>query len=196
MPFYRRFRMGAGHPFSVFKRGGRPCYVVQFKNEAGEFLPARSTGQETKAAAIETAYRWMREGIPQKNGVVSAEAYKILDAIRKTDFTKAEGEKIASELRRKGILKSYVLTESREAVDFGDFLTNFWTWETSPYIAEKLRKKHSIHRLHANSQLLTVQRYWLPFFSGRALGELTKADIAAFIKTARKHRGAMDRGGI
>jgi hypothetical protein len=63
------------------------------------------------------------------------------------------------------------------------FLTDFWTWETSPYIAEKKRKQHGIHKYYVKAQFLAAQKYWIPFFQGRILGSLKRADIEAFSKT-------------
>jgi hypothetical protein len=43
-----------------------------------------------------------------------------------------------------GFLKTYVMAGSRQTVDFALFLTNFWDYENSPYVREKLRKHHYI----------------------------------------------------
>jgi hypothetical protein len=55
-------------PFSVFRREGRRFYYVQFKGEKGEYLSAVSTKQTSEAAAIETAFKWLREGRSTANG--------------------------------------------------------------------------------------------------------------------------------
>ena len=169
-------------PFSVFKRAGRPCYVVRFKNEAGEYLPAISTGQETKAAAIETAFKWLREGIPQKGGAVSAKAYRVRDYMRKADFTKEDAIFLVKELQQQGFIVKAIFPESRAAVNFGAFLTDFWTWEKSPYIAEKLRKEHGIHKGYVRMQSLAAGKYWIPAFTGRELGSITGDDIENFVR--------------
>ena len=46
----KRFLLGAGREF----------YYVKFKDGAGKYTPAISTRQETKAAAIATAYEWLK----------------------------------------------------------------------------------------------------------------------------------------
>ncbi len=51
-------------PFSLHRRPaarGKPIYYVQFYDDLGERLPAVSTGQRTKAAAEEWAYRYLTE---------------------------------------------------------------------------------------------------------------------------------------
>jgi hypothetical protein len=65
--FYRRIRM-EHLPFCVFRRTGREFYYVKFKDGAGKYAPAVSTRQGTKAAAIATAYEWLKNGMPMAGG--------------------------------------------------------------------------------------------------------------------------------
>jgi hypothetical protein len=169
-------------PFSVFKRAGRRFYSVKFKNEeTGEYLSAISTGQETAAAAIATAFRWLKDGIPRKGEAVPLKKYTLRDMAKEAEINGPDVEFICKELQRRGLLKSYVLSDSEGAVTLEDYLSTFWDFDSSPYIREKLRKNHGIHRYYCREQRLTVQKYWLPFFKGRLLGDITKKDIEAFI---------------
>jgi hypothetical protein len=139
-------------PFSVFKRANRPCYSVSFKNEAtGEYHPAISTRQKTEAEAVKTAFAWLRDGIPQKREPLKVESLALKDVARKIK-TKAEADTLLGEMKRMGWVKSYVLAESPVAQDFILFLSEFWDWNKSAYIAEKRRKNHGIHRRHCKLQ--------------------------------------------
>lgn len=60
-------------------------------------------------------------------------------------------------------------------------MLNFWTWETSPYIAEKLYKKHGIHKRHVKKQYGNIKNHWQPFLKDKAIGEITKHDIKDFM---------------
>ena len=102
------------------------------------------------------------------------------DAVRKLK-NKDEVEIILTELKRLDWVKSYVLNETSGAVDFISFLATFWNWDNSPYIKEKLRKSHSIHKRHCAIQGRAITLYWEPFFKGRFLGDVTATDIDAFI---------------
>jgi integrase len=175
-------------PFSVFKRADRPCYSVSFKNEAtGEYYPAISTRQKTEDEALKTAFAWLRDGIPQKRMPVKVQDLALKDVARKIK-TKAEAEILLVEIKRMGWIKSYVLSESPAAQDFTLFLSDFWDWEKSPYVREKRRKNHGIHRMHCIKQGLAVAQYWKSFFTGRFLGDITAADIDSFIN----HMGDMN----
>jgi integrase len=165
-------------PFCVFKRTGREFYYVKFKNEAGKYAPAISTKQETKAAAIATAYEWLKNGMPVAGG--GSVAISIIDAIKRVQTT-AEADFVCRELKRRGLLKLFVVTESKRDVDFSSYLQTFWDFDTSPYVKEKLRKNHGIHKNYTVGQRLIIEKYWTPVFNGRLLGSVTRQDIEDFI---------------
>jgi len=169
-------------PFSVFKKGQRRNFYVRFKNEqTGEYRSAISTKKETKAEAIQTAFEWLKNGIPQKGEPIDFKKYTLRDMAKEADITKADAEFICKELQRRGLLKSYVLEESKQAIDFITYLTDFWDWEKSPYIKEKLRRNHGLHKRYAIEMSGTINKYWKPFFEGKILGEIKRQDIEAFI---------------
>jgi integrase len=84
-------------------------------------------------------------------------------------------------LKRRGLLKTFILSTSKQAVNFTDYLQTFWDFETSPYIKEKLRKNHGIHRYYCRAQLCSINAYWVAFFKGRLLGSITRQDIETFL---------------
>jgi integrase len=169
-------------PFSIFKKNDRRFYLVRFKNEqTGKYLPAISTKKETQKEAIQIAFDWLRDGIPKKGETIESKKYSLRDMAKEADITKTDAEFICKELQRRGLLKSYVLENSKQAIDFVEYLTDFWDWEKSPYIKEKLRRNHGLHKRYAIEMSGTINRYWKPFFIGKSLGEITRQDIEAFI---------------
>jgi integrase len=169
-------------PFSIFLRNDRPNYYVAFKNEeTGEYLPAVGTKKETEAEAIKTAFQWIRDGIPRKGEAVPFKKYTLRDMAKGADINGPDADFICKKLQRRGLLKTYILSSSEQAVDFGDYFSAFWDYDRSPYVKEKLRKNHGIHRYYCREQYLTVQRNWLPIFAGRPLGSITKKDIEVFM---------------
>jgi integrase len=103
----------------------------------------------------------------------------VTEALRQIQTT-AETAFICEELKRRGLLKDFILTGSRQDVDFPSFLQTFWDFGTSPYVKEKLRKNHGIHKDYTTGQRLIIERYWMPFFNGRLLGSITRQDIESF----------------
>jgi integrase len=169
-------------PFSIFRRGHRKYYYVAFKSFiTGEYLPAISTKQETEAAAIQTAFQWLKDGLPRKGETIPLKKYSLRDMARGGDLSGADCEYIAKELQRRGLLKSYILSESKQDINLTDYLQTFWDFETSPYVKEKLRKNHGIHRYYCRAQLCTINAYWVSFFKDRLLGSMTRQDIETFL---------------
>jgi integrase len=180
-------------PFCVFKRAGRAFYYVKFKNLSGAYAPAVSTKQTSKAAAIATAYEWLRNGKPVALGgniaVITLDVLKQIQTMGEADF-------VCRELQRKGLLRSFVVAESRQDVDFPAYLLNFWDYEMSPYVKEKLRKRHGIHKNYTVGQRLVVEKYWKPFFQGWLLGEITWQDIEKFIDAISMRKISSGRKNI
>ncbi len=175
------------YPFSVFKRTDRPCYLVAFKDADGKYLPPLSTKKITEQEAVKVAFQWLRDGIPQKKAVIRETELPVKKLIRKI-VSDDEMETLSAELKRMGLVKSFILKDTPEAEDFIAFLKTFWDWDTSPYIREKLRKSHGIHKMHCLKQSQAITKYWELFFKDRFLGDISAVDIDSFIS----HIGDMD----
>ncbi|MDR2731563.1 MAG: site-specific integrase [Treponema sp.] len=169
-------------PFSVFLRGKRPYYYVAFKNEeTGRYLPAISTKKIKEADAVKQAWVWFREGVPSNGGSVDLKVAFLRDTIRQADISTNDAEFIIGDLKRRGLILSCVYSGAPDSVRFADYLNEFRNWEHSPYIREKLRAEHSIHRNYVNGMIGDVKKYWIPFFPSVLLGELSPNDIERFV---------------
>ncbi|GHV86247.1 hypothetical protein AGMMS50230_18550 [Spirochaetia bacterium] len=143
-------------------------------------MPPISTRKATEAEAFKVAFQWLQEGIPQKQETVQVKQLSLKSLVRGI-ATEREAETILKELKRRGFLKGYILTGTDKARDLIEFLTEFWDWKCSPYVQEKLRKKHSLHETHCRQMARAIEQHWKPYFSGRLLGEIARQDLNAFI---------------
>ncbi|MDR2941446.1 MAG: site-specific integrase [Treponema sp.] len=169
-------------PFSVFLRGNRPYYYVAFKNEeTGRYLPAISTKKTKEADAVRQAWVWFRDGIPRKGDSLDIKTAYLRDTIRHSNISPSDAEFIISDLKHRGLILSCVFSGAHDSVRLADYLEEFWDWERSPYIREKLRTDHSIHRNYVHGVICDVKKYWLAFFPSVLLGELQPNDIERFI---------------
>ena len=169
-------------PFSVFLRGSRPFYYVAFKNEeTGKYLPAISTKKTTEKEAAKQAWVWYREGVPHKGVSLDLKAYSLQDSIHRASISPPDAEYIVDELKRRGLVVSCVFAGTPGSVLFTDFLAEFWDWDRSPYIREKLRAEHSIHRNYVTAMARVAKNYWAPFFPSELLGELLPGDLDRFV---------------
>jgi len=153
---------------------------VSFKDANGKYLRPISTGKKTEKEAVDIAFIWLRDGIPQDKTELSVHHLSLKDVARKIK-TEAEAEIMLSELRRLCWVKSYVLNATPDSADFISFLKNIWDWDNSPYIKEKLRKFHGIHKRHCKLQWQAINQYWKLYFENKLLGEISSYDIGGFI---------------
>jgi hypothetical protein len=153
------------YPFSVFKRASRPSFLVSFKDADGKYLPPISTKKKDHDEAVQVAFLWLRDGIPQKQQAVRVHDLSLKDTVRKIKGSD-DAETLLAELKQTGWIKCFVLSETQAAEDFVAFLENFWNWENSPYVKEKLRRSHSIHRRHCKIQGQAIALYWEQFLKG------------------------------
>jgi len=168
-------------PFSVFLRGNR--YYVAFKNEeTGKYLSAISTKKTKKEDAVRQAWVWYKEGVPDKKGITDLKTLTLYDTIRRSVVTKQDAEFLIEDLKRKGIILSCVFAGAPDAVPLFDYLDEFWDFDRSPYIREKLRAEHSIHRNYVLQNKRIIKMFWQPFFPDTLLGELQASDIERFIE--------------
>ncbi|MDR0637383.1 MAG: site-specific integrase [Spirochaetaceae bacterium] len=168
-------------PFSVFRRAGRPAYLVAFKDEiTGRYLPAVSTRKEKYADAVKQAWVWYREGIPRKGGPVNVPVDSIRKLLRETALTVRDAETLVGVLRDRGFVKSCVFAGNPDGPRLADYLKEFWDWENSPYVREKLRRQNSIHRRYVSESLGTVIKHWEPYFRDKRLCDITKDDVNGF----------------
>jgi integrase len=117
-------------------------------------------------------------------GSVAVPVTEALKQIR----TAEEADFVCRDLRRRGLLKAYIIAGSKPDTDFPDYLQTFWDYESSPYVKEKLRKNHGIHKNYTVGQRLIVEKYWRPFFKGRLLGSIAREDIENFIDSVAERK--------
>lgn len=166
--------------FVLTTRGDLPNYYVSFKNPlTGKYGTKRSTGTSDKKIAEKIAYKWLLSGESEKKDQCTVKS--LIEAIKLTELNIHDTRAIIDVLRQKGVIVSAVIKNDRADLPFTTFLENFWDFDGSPYIQEKLRKKHSIHKRYVARQAGAVKNYWKPFFKDQPLGAITREQINNFI---------------
>jgi len=141
----------------------------------------RSTGTSDRKEAEKIAYKWLLTD--EYNKTPDTSQRNLLNAIRLADFTLTDAHEIIEMLKTKGLVSSAVMVNDKANVPFITFLENFWNYDNSPYVKEKLRKKHSIHKRYVARESGAVKNYLKPFFKDITLGSITREHLNNFINT-------------
>ena len=115
--------------------------------------------------------------------VQSIEKIRLFNDLRTVDFDTEDIETIIKILKERNYLYSAVPKSSKESIPIEDFLENFWDFEKSPYVREKLGKKQSIHRQYCATLISRTRLYQIPRFAGKCVGEITRNDVEAFFSS-------------
>ena len=165
-------------PFSVFKRKNSGFYYVRFRDETtGKYLTPVSTRQSEEREAVRTAWAWYSQG---KAGGQDLKTLSLLGEIRRGDISGGDAVKILEILKERGLIRSYVMAGARNDVPLSDYLLDFWNWERSEYIQDRLRAGRDVGRTHIKENVSRIMNFWIPFFKGRLLGEITRQDLKDF----------------
>jgi len=116
----------------------------------------------------------------------------ILTAIKNSVLDSNDADRIVCKLIEKDLLKitmeksekksvlSASLEEAKLPVSFSLFLEKFWTYDSSPYIREKLAYGQSIGKRHCYEMKCRFNRYWKPYFNGYNLNDITRQELRDF----------------
>ena len=108
------------------------------------------------------------------------EVNTILTGTRSAALNGADAERIVSALKDRQLIETVVVKGSQGSEDLIAFLDRFWTFDSSPYVREKLAHGHRIGRRHCYDMSMWTRMHWRPFFAGQKLGDLSKADLKGF----------------
>lgn len=169
------------YPFIITKRKESPYYYVRFKNNNGKYLSWKSTGKADKQEATRLALQWYSTGKKNADSVDTMQnkaTVKKEIALLNSDTQKY----LLEQLKKQGVIKSYVMTGSKTDITLVNYLLDFWNYDTSDYVKEKLRRKQGIGKSHCMARTAHVKKYWEPYFKNKLLGEITRQDIKDFMQ--------------
>lgn len=169
------------YPFSLYRRGGSPYYSVKFRLPTGGYSKVRSTGKADRDEAIKVALGWLASGEHLKDAKTIAKEKKKAE-LRSALISDEDLMLAVEELKRRGAIKGVILKDTPEARNAYLYALDFWDWEKSDYIAEKLRQNHSMHKHHARQCRAHVERFWKKHVGNKMLAEVRRSDIDRAIR--------------
>ena len=130
-------------PYLIFK-AHTGIYYAQIRLADGTLSNNKSTGCRNRAEAERTVMQWIVTGnIPVRvnskdNKVQSIDKVRLFNDLRNADFDNDDINNIIKILTERNYLYSAVPKNSKGSIPIEDFLENFWDYDKSPYVREKL----------------------------------------------------------
>lgn len=170
--------MSKAMPFVLFKRKDNPVYFAKFYDEnTHQYYATRKTNETDERKASIVAMRMLADVESQKSK--SLKKSQLQRIVKTSDLSQDELLCIAEELKRQGLLASFTLKNSAGDIDADQYFREFWDWNKSPYVREKLAHGQSIHFTHVDGMLKNYNKHLSSMFRGKVLGGLTRQDMFA-----------------
>lgn len=170
-------------PYSIFKKGSG-IYYVQFPLENGARSNIKSTGMRIRAEAEKIAMSWLINGnIPGRINSKDTESnlnvskLNLLNSLRTIELEQTDIIQVIKILKERGFIHSSVLTKTPAIKSIEEFLIEFWDFNKSPYVKEKLLKGQSIHKSYCETMKSRIRIYWLPRLQGETVGSITREHV-------------------
>jgi integrase len=177
-------------PYFIFKKSNG-YYYAQFPVEASQRTIQKSTGCKDRNTAEKVVLQWYSNGgLPSRINAkkdtekTSVEKISFFASLRSMKFVDEDIDAILKILKDRQFITSAIRSSTPESKSVVDFLTDFWDFGKSPYIQEKLLRGQSIHKCYCATMMSRVKIYWIPRFSGKTIGCITRNDVRAFFDDA------------
>lgn len=179
-------------PFYLYKTHRGIFYVQYFNELSGKRGSPHSTFQRNYTDAFKVACNWLQKGLPTREGrkpvEMVAAVQSFMSLLDGGKLGKAELDRITKSLA----LQGYGITAAQQSevkpvevckTSLVAFLENFWTYDKSPYVQDKLIHKQKIGKRHCSDSKNRVS-YWKEYFTeSKSLEDVTTVDLKAFEKS-------------
>jgi hypothetical protein len=151
-----------------------------------EKLPARSTHTLNHDEALLLIADWLANGIKNKKDSVPrpfetfCDVKGIIKIIRKTELTSDDAVRIVKTLSGLSLIDLLAVPRGNSSVNFISYLLEFWNYEKSVYIKERISHGYSLTRRHCHECTNYTRLHWEPFFKDRKLNTVTLQDFKDF----------------
>ena len=186
--------------FYMHKRGG-VFYACLVNQETGLAMSARSTGERDRDAALIVVSGWLRDGLPGKDGErrrveAAFDLDGILRGIRKAELDSGGALAIVKALKERGLIDIGAVPAGKGSVDFVRFLSDFFDYDKSAYVRDRLAHGHSIGRRYCHESTKLIRLFWEPAFKGRTLASITRNDLKSFSLSLPADKSASYKNSI
>jgi hypothetical protein len=186
--------------FYMHRRGG-VFYACLVNRETGLPMSARSTEERDRDAALIVVSGWLRDGLPGRDGErrkieAAFDLDGILRGIRKAELDSGAALAIVKALKERGLIEIGAVPAGKGSVDFAGFLSDFFDYDKSAYVKDRLAHGHGIGRRYCRESLKVIRLFWEPAFKGRTLASITRSDLKSFSLSLPADKSASYKNSI
>jgi len=177
--------------FCLFQRGST-FYVKFWNKDLQKYDTAISTGKRSRNEALAKIQEWIRHGFNGRDGEKTSitdrfNFQSILYYISTVDLNEKQRDRLVDALIDRGIITEQatpVVEQPEESKEEArlllPFLQEFWDYEKSPYVKEKLAYGQSIGKRHCYEQSSRIN-HWEGYFSPETrITDITKETLKDF----------------
>jgi integrase len=165
-------------------------FYAELVSPEGRKLAARSTGTTSEDEALLVVADWLKNGVPtgRDRKPRPADAVMALDgilkAIRKADLNSGDALRVVEALQDRGLiaLAAGKAADPRGAVPLVQFLGNFWDFDHSEYIQDRISHGYRFSRRYAHECQKRLKSNLIPYFRDKKLYDVTKEDLKKLSK--------------
>jgi len=165
----------------LLQKRGKYWYVLFKIPNSGRWTTAKSTGTKDKLEALTLVMEWAKTGIPagkvksKKELREYLKSESIFTAVKNAQLSKEEAEEIVKILESRGLANVQLVVKKPGDVEFLSFLENFWNYEKSTYVKDRLVHKKSITKKHCYDMKHRLV-HW-EGFRGRMMSSITELEL-------------------
>lgn len=150
-------------------------FYVRFVDElTGSLSKAVSTGETERALAERKAMQMLNV----KPSVLTP-VEQIMSVLQNNELEPDDIKSICNFLKDTKQIASVTFNDTPNKQRFYDFCIDFWTYDSSPYVREKLLYKQNIHRTYCKRNVGFIQKHF-KFFENLLVSEINKQKIKEF----------------
>jgi integrase len=163
--------------FNLYRRG-KFFYVRYWDERTQSYSSGKSTREADERNATATAVFWDKFGIPDEGSVQNrTDVHAIIETARRAPLEQSHVRKLIDILvERKMLAGATLADDGASSKMLIEFLKNFWTYEQSPYVAEKLAYGQTIGRRHCDDSLIRLS-HWERLLPHARIGDVTRDKV-------------------
>ncbi len=148
--------------FFLYKRSRSQNWYVRYKLKDGSYSSGKSVYTSDKSEAEYKVLRWLHDNIPitdttqnitSRNELLVSNA---VECLKKANLSYEDAKRVLDLFKTRGIVKDFTAPDEHKT-SLISFLNDFWDYENSPYVQDKLSHGQQIGQRRCKEALSNIR---------------------------------------